>query len=208
MISFPGELASYTASELAELAQVSTATVSRFVRKLGYTNYDEARRQVRTEQRPGAALYLRSWKLNRLEEALRAHVEQAVKNLQDAFLGITMNEIGSVAHKLIKARHVWIIDFRTSQSFAAYLQCQTIQVLEQVSVVPQAGQTLGEFIVGIQRDDAVVYTGLKRRVKVAEELLSQLRKSKADLLYIRRELSQLPCASLNDGGTRSYVVNI
>ena len=184
VISFPGELASYTASELAELAQVSTATVSRFVRKLGYTNYDEARRQVRTEQRSGAALYLSSSQVNKLEEALRAHVEQAVINLQEAFLGITLHEIDSVAHALINARRVWIIGFRTSQSFATYLQCQIIQVIEHVSVVPQAGQTLGEFVAGIQRDDAVAYIGLKRRVKVSEELLSHLRKSRADVLYI------------------------
>ena len=33
---FPGELASYSASDLARLAQVSNATVTRFVRRLGY----------------------------------------------------------------------------------------------------------------------------------------------------------------------------
>ena len=35
---FPGELASFSASELADLAAVSNATVSRFVRRLGYAS--------------------------------------------------------------------------------------------------------------------------------------------------------------------------
>ena len=40
----PGELAAWNASELAEHAEVSNATVSRLVRRLGYGSYDEARR--------------------------------------------------------------------------------------------------------------------------------------------------------------------
>ena len=39
---FPGELASYSASELATLAQVSNATVSRFVKRLGYEKIGRA----------------------------------------------------------------------------------------------------------------------------------------------------------------------
>lgn len=35
VLDFPGDLASYTGAELAELASVSKATVSRFVRRLG-----------------------------------------------------------------------------------------------------------------------------------------------------------------------------
>ena len=46
VLDFPGELASYTASELAALANVSNATVSRFIRRLGYENYDELKSAV------------------------------------------------------------------------------------------------------------------------------------------------------------------
>ena len=184
VISFPGELASYTASELASLAQVSTSTVSRFVRKLGYSNYDAARRQVRAEQRSGAALYMGSSQVSNLEEALRDHVEQATINLQETFLGITLSEIDSVAQSLNTARHVWVIGFRTSHSFASYLQCQIIQVLENVTVIPQPGQTLGEFVAAIHKEDAVIFIGLKRRISIAEELMTHLIKSKAPLLYI------------------------
>jgi DNA-binding MurR/RpiR family transcriptional regulator len=51
---FPGELASYSASELAGLADVSNATVSRFVRRLGYASYDDARRHARLEKASGS----------------------------------------------------------------------------------------------------------------------------------------------------------
>lgn len=36
VLDFPGEMAGYTATEIAELANVSNAAVSRFVRRIGY----------------------------------------------------------------------------------------------------------------------------------------------------------------------------
>src|SRR6478736_10073993 len=55
---FPGELASYSAQELAALAHVSKATVSRFVQRLGYDNYEEARRHARADKQTGSRLFL------------------------------------------------------------------------------------------------------------------------------------------------------
>ena len=40
LCDFPGEVASYSAQELAALAHVSKATVSRFIQRLGYENYE------------------------------------------------------------------------------------------------------------------------------------------------------------------------
>jgi DNA-binding MurR/RpiR family transcriptional regulator len=40
LLDFPGELASYTASELAGLANVLNATVSRFIKRLVYDGFE------------------------------------------------------------------------------------------------------------------------------------------------------------------------
>lgn len=53
-LDFPGDLAGYSASELASLANVSNATVTRFIRRLGYSNYEAARKQVRSEKKAGS----------------------------------------------------------------------------------------------------------------------------------------------------------
>ncbi|XOT94799.1 MurR/RpiR family transcriptional regulator, partial [Alcaligenes pakistanensis] len=57
-LDFPGDLAGYSASELASLAHVSNATVTRFIRRLGYSNYEAARKQVRSEKKAGSPLLL------------------------------------------------------------------------------------------------------------------------------------------------------
>jgi DNA-binding MurR/RpiR family transcriptional regulator len=55
VLDFPGDLPSYAASELAALAGVSNATVTRFIKRLGYLHYDDARRQVREARGAGVA---------------------------------------------------------------------------------------------------------------------------------------------------------
>ena len=57
VLDFPGDLASYAANELASLAGVSNATVTRFIKRLGYLHYEDARRQVRQERGTGSPLF-------------------------------------------------------------------------------------------------------------------------------------------------------
>ena len=56
-------------SDLARQANVSNATVSRFVQKLGYTNHEEARRHVHAERQSGAALFLTGSEIQTSEKA-------------------------------------------------------------------------------------------------------------------------------------------
>src|ERR1700738_5273100 len=58
ILNFPGELSGYSASELARMAKISNATVTRFVRRLGFQNYEEMRHHARAEREAGAPLYL------------------------------------------------------------------------------------------------------------------------------------------------------
>ncbi len=50
ILDTPIHLGSYSASELAQITDVSNATITRFVRHLGYDSYEEARRQARAER--------------------------------------------------------------------------------------------------------------------------------------------------------------
>src|SRR5688500_1941887 len=58
ILNFPGELAGYSASELARMAKTSNSSVTRLVRRLGLQNYEDLRRRARAERDAGAPLYL------------------------------------------------------------------------------------------------------------------------------------------------------
>lgn len=183
---FPGELASYSGSELAELAHVSKATVSRFVKRLGYGSYEEARRDARAEKQTGSRLFLGTANGAGVQ-SVAAHVAQGVANLEASFASITDAQIDAVSRAMLDARKVWVIGFRSSHAFASYLQWQLTQVIENIVVIPGAGQTLGEHLVSFKPEDVVIVFGLRRRVARTEMLLEQVRHSRAQLLYITDE---------------------
>jgi DNA-binding MurR/RpiR family transcriptional regulator len=184
---FPGELASYSASELAELAHVSKATVSRFVQRLGYLNYEAARRHARAEKQTGSRLFLASAGDGGTDRSVAAHVAQGVANLESTFLSITDAQIDAVTRAMLSARKVWVVGFRSSHSFATYLQWQLTQVIEDIVAIPGGGQTLGEHLVSFDARDVAIVFGLRRRVARMEALLEAIGRSRAKLLYITDE---------------------
>jgi DNA-binding MurR/RpiR family transcriptional regulator len=184
---FPGELASYSASELAALAHVSKATVSRFIQRLGYENYEEARRHARAEKQTGSRLFLSTSADASSGQSIAAHVAQDIANIEATFLNIGETQINAVAAAMLEARKVWVIGFRSSYPFASYLQWQLTQVIENIVAIPGAGQTLGEHLVSLGGQDVVILFGMRRRIARMDLLLEQIEKSKAKLLYITDE---------------------
>ncbi len=184
---FPGELASYSGSELAGLAHVSKATVSRFVKRLGYDSYEAARRHAREEKQTGSRLFLATAAKRTAVQPLQAHVAQGIANLEATFLAIQDSQIDSATQALLKARKVWVIGFRASQPFASYLQWQLTQVIENIVAIPGPGQTLGEHLVSVTSKDVVIVFGLRRRVARMPLMIAELQRSRARLLYITDE---------------------
>ncbi len=184
---FPGELASYSASELATLAQVSNATVSRFVKRLGYENYEAARRHARAERQTGSRLFLTRAADSAAEQSLSAHVTQGVANIEATFLAITEAQIHAVVSAMLGARKLWVLGFRASAPFADYLRWQMLQVVENVVALPGGGETLGEHLVSLDPGDVVVVFALRRRIARMDLILSAIEKSGARLLYITDE---------------------
>lgn len=184
---FPGELASYSGSELAQLAHVSKATVSRFVQRLGYESYEAARRHARAEKQTGSRLFLSTAVNSGEVQSVASHVAQGIANLEATFVSISDAQISAVVSAMLKARKVWVIGFRSSHPFARYLQWQLTQVIEDIVAIPGGGQTMGEHLVSIEKRDLVIVLGLRRRVARMDLILEQIRRQGAKLLYITDE---------------------
>ena len=142
LCDFPGEIASYSAQELAALAHVSKATVSRFVQRLGYENYEEARRHARADKQTGSRLFLATATDADGRQSVAAHVAQGVANLEATFLAIGEAEIDAAATAILGARKVWVIGFRASHSFATPARMATIMTIA-------ATTACGSLIVGM-----------------------------------------------------------
>ena len=160
----PGDIALRTVSELAGLAGVSNATVSRFFQRLGYNGYDEARRASRAMRAKGSPLYLvegqsgagekpRANDLLRVETGL---IERSLEMLNP----LTADDLA--AH-LATARRLRVAGFRNSRFLADYLVAALSQFRPDVEPLIPAGLTISERLAGLSTGDLIVIIGLRRR---------------------------------------------
>lgn len=187
VLDFPGDLASYAASELAGLAGVSNATVTRFIKRLGYRQYEEARLQVREERGAGSPLF-RASRSHAVADSFSPMLSRSQDNLQRTFARLSPEGIDHIAHSLLSARKVWVMGLRSSQSFASYFRWQMFQIKEDIFVVPEAGDTYGQYLASVTPKDVVVVFAVRRKPQALATLVGQLVQTGASVLYISDEL--------------------
>ena len=192
LLDFPGDLASYTATELAAKCSVSNATISRLFRRLGYASYVDARRHVRQEKSAGSPLLLTAAGAQPAEGSIAAHLQAGVANLTETLGTLAEAEIAQVAAAMLAARAVWFAGFRNNHSFAAYLRRQTMQVLPDTRLLPGAGDTLGEDLASIERDDVVIVFAVRRTPAVARDVLVQAAQAGAKALCVTDQSTRDP----------------
>ncbi|MCU0957134.1 MAG: MurR/RpiR family transcriptional regulator [Hydrogenophaga sp.] len=186
VLDFPGDLASYAASELASLAGVSNATVTRFIKRLGYRHYEEARLQVREERGAGSPL-LRASRSPAAESPFATRLARSQDNLKRSFARLDAEGVDQIARALLAARKIWVLGLRSSQSFASYFRWQLFQIKEDVHLAPHAGDTLGQTLASVTTGDVVVVFAVRRRPLALGTLLAQLVHAGHRVLYISDE---------------------
>lgn len=186
LLDFPGELASYAANEIAGLAGVSNAAVTRFVRKIGYDSYDAARQHVRSERNTGSALYL-VHAATGADDPLAAQLQQAQANLNMTFAALSGQEADAIANALLTARRVWCLGTRSGRTAAEYTAFQLSQVIPSVTLAPRAGETLGEHVASMTAEDVVILFGLRRPARRLGAVIEAVKATGAAVLFISDE---------------------
>jgi DNA-binding MurR/RpiR family transcriptional regulator len=183
MLELTGKLANYSAFEVANIAKVSSATVTRLVRRLGYQSYDEARRQSRANDwacSPRPDLPGPSGEPSLVELFQR----QSHANLTTSFSRLSESVVGDFAQAFLVSRKAKFVGFQSNRCFASYLRWQLVQVREYTSVIPEAGETLGEHLAGISHFDCLIIFALRRRVPQLARIVEHTAKVGARTLYI------------------------
>jgi DNA-binding MurR/RpiR family transcriptional regulator len=184
ILNFPGNLAGYTATELARIANVSNATVTRFVRKIGYASFEEARQAVRAEQMAGTALFRVAGDGGEASGKLARHAAKSQVNIEQTLMSMDETQVDALVAAMLSARRLWLIGFRAAQPFARYLGWQVLQVRADVVILPRDGETLAESLAGIAPGDCVILFALRRPPRVLDALGAALGRSGAAVAVI------------------------
>ena len=192
ILDFPGEIAAYSATELAGLANASKAAVTRLIRRLGYANFEEARRTVRDARKWGSPVYLMSKQTEPESFATRnrEQIDQDVASIDLTLQALDQKSFDEVVAAIVRARRVWLSGFRNSHYLAGYARWQFIQVRSDVHLLPAAGETIAEYIAELQPDDMLIVIGFRRRVTEVGRILKLARKAKIPTLLITDSTAQ------------------
>jgi len=186
MLEFPGDVAIYSATELAERTKVSNAAVTRLVKRLGYADYREAQREVRAQQATGQPIYLNNSLVQPPTQgaSLTQHLERDVLNLRATFEGLTPKDLDEAIRAILKAEQVFTLGFRNSYFFASYLRRQLNQVRPSVHLLPLPGQVVMEDLGAATQKDLVIAIGMRRRAALVTPAMKLLQARKVPVLYI------------------------
>lgn len=186
ILDSPGEIAAYSATELAELAGGSKAAVTRLIRRIGYDSYEAARRAAREGQNWGSPLYLmsRTPARSRFSERIQAHIEQDVRNISLTLEGLRADVFEDIIGRICSADRVYFLGYRNSRHLAAYARTQIMQVRPDVHLMPAAGETIAEYMADMTIRDLLIVIGLRRRVPEVSRAIAKASGAGIDVLYI------------------------
>jgi len=186
LLEFPGDVAIYSATDLAKRAKVSNAAVTRLIKRLGYSDYREAQDEVRAQQSTGQPLYLNNSLVQppTQGDSPTLHLERDIMNLRATFEGLSPLDMEDAVRAVLKAEQVWTIGFRNSYFFASYFRRQLNQARPRVHLLPLPGQVVMEDLGAATSKDLVVVIGMRRRVALLNQVMKYLHSRKVPILYI------------------------
>ncbi|MBK5951110.1 hypothetical protein CCR93_16795 [Rhodobium orientis] len=175
-----GNFSSYSAAELARMADVSKATAARFFRRLGYESYEAARIEARETPHWGSPLYDDSHAGQEPEaharpaSALADHFQRDIDNLSATRSFLSEADIAAAVERLVRAETVWVVGFRNSFALAHYARGLLLNVRGGIRQMPSQAFDLAEDMAGIGTNDLVLVVGFRRWPRMLSGILALL----------------------------------
>jgi DNA-binding MurR/RpiR family transcriptional regulator len=176
----PEKILMLSTAQIADTCGVSKASVSRFIRKLGYEDHTELRNLMLDERDKGQPVIVSCEGESELNYEIQA--------LEKLFAQFASKDNQGLTETLANAKRVKIIGYRNSYPLAMHFRQQLMQCRDGVDLLPLPGQTIGEDLASIDQDDFVVVIGIRRRTANFEQIIRYL--SKFDTLLITDQSGQ------------------
>jgi DNA-binding MurR/RpiR family transcriptional regulator len=210
------DILTYSATEMAELADVSKATAARLFRSLGYADFNEVREQSR-EERNRTEPYRYSQVAPaqpHLGKSIGSHLELEISNLTRTFEELSSERLNHAAGLLKEAPKVWFLGIGPEEGIARLGRLLMARLRHEVMQIGLHQASWAEDLAMMGPRDALVAITLRPRPRVLRPILDYARTTRVNTILLTDQLSTawaqkyaaivLPCHVASHGLGPSY----
>lgn len=186
VLEVKGALATFTASEIAEKAGTSQATAVRFFRRLGYESFSELKHEARQSAGWASPLYQISGTghVRMAAGDFGLHTAQDLKNLTQTAETVPQEALDAAVGMLAGAGRIFVVGFRNSAVLASYARNLLALLHDDVVLLPYAGMSIAESLIGLRGGDVLLAFGFRRRPVALNAVLQVAQEAGAKRILI------------------------
>lgn len=180
------EFAFSTLENLSEKINVSTTTIIRFSRVLGYKGFSEMQRDIQEELKQKESLPGRLADMPPISDnhLLRESFENDMKNIRKTLEVQKDDDLRAAIEIISGAKNIYVLGMRSSFAVAHYMASQLGEIKKHVNLIQSIGMIYPEEIVGAGEGDVCIAYLFPRYSKVAATMISWLREYGAKVVLI------------------------
>jgi len=190
-----------TSFQIAKTANVSEATVTRFLSNLGFSGFSEFKRHIArqvlksfsTTQRLAESAENLKARGNVFSEILQSDIE----NIKTLTATISDQLFEQAVNELCSARSIYVLGLRSSYALAFYLTFHLRFFLDKVILIKPGIGDMPEQVLGVTKDDVLVVISFRRYTRESFDIAEKIKKRAGSVIALTNsELS--PVAKLAD----------
>lgn len=174
--------------QLAEQVGVSEATVSRFVKELGFESFSEFREEMGRTALENFSTTKRladSSEQMRDQDEILTHILDCDRhNISKMEQNVSASQVEQAVERLCNARHIYVLGLRSSYALAFYLAFYLKFFLPNVTLIEPGIGDLPEQILEADEKDILVTLSFKRYTRETVELTDKIKKRGLETLAI------------------------
>jgi len=187
--------------QIAKTANVSEATVTRFLTNLGFSGFSEFKREI---ARQVLEIFSTTQRLAESAEDLKARgnvfseISQGdIENIQTLTATISDQLFEQAVNELCSARSIYVLGLRSSYALAFYLTFDLRFFLDRVILIKPGIGDMPEQVLGVTKDDVLVVISFRRYTRESFDIAEKIKKRAGSVIALTNsELS--PVAKLAD----------